>query len=105
MGSMKDLLGDQTMVFPTPAPAHAFGGKTYEPARDYLRLTGQLEAVYKLMLDGQWHTLTQIQNCVGGSEAAISARLRDLRKVEYGAHDIRKRCVAGGLWEYRMEGK
>ena len=39
---MKDLFGHE----PQPPPRKAFDGKTYEPVRDYVRLTGQLERVF-----------------------------------------------------------
>ena len=35
---MKDLFGHN----PQPSPRKAFDGKTYEPTRDYVRLSGQL---------------------------------------------------------------
>lgn len=95
MSSMKDLLGD------TPYPSVAFDGETYEPKKDYRRLKRQLDAVYELMKDGRWRTLAQIQAVVAGSEAAISARLRDLRKEQHGGFDVqRRRMMGGGLFEY-----
>jgi hypothetical protein len=36
-----------------------------------------------LMRDGQWRTLAEIVALVGGTEAGVSARLRDLTKPEY----------------------
>jgi hypothetical protein len=54
------------------------------------------------MADGRWRTLGEIQAACGGSEAAVSARLRDLRKVRHQSHIVERRRVAGGLWEYRV---
>ena len=85
-----------------PQPDRAFSGETYEPELDYERLNGQLSRVYRLMRDGQWRTLEQIAVAARGSPAAISARLRDFRKDKYGAHDVERRRVAGGLFEYRL---
>ncbi|QIO34346.1 hypothetical protein [Bradyrhizobium sp. 1(2017)] len=99
MGSMKDKLGD---IPYSPVPVQAFDGATYEAGGDYLRLTGQLARVYSLMKDGQWRSLQQIADVAGGSEAACSARLRDLRKPKYGAHNVLRTRVTGGLWRYRM---
>ena len=80
-----------------------FDGKTYEPALDHARLTSQLDRVRELMRDGQWRTLHDILVAVdGASEAAISARLRDLRKAKFGLFHVERRRVAGGLFEYRV---
>jgi hypothetical protein len=62
-----------------------------------------MERVYKLMTDGAWHTLPELAKAVQGSEAGVSARLRDLRKARFGGHVVDKRRVEGGLWEYRLE--
>lgn len=81
--------------------APAFGGVTYDHARDYYRLSSMLIRVQAVMTDGHWHTLPDLAQRVGGSEAAISARLRDLRKAKYGGHTVERRYVHRGLWEYR----
>ncbi len=85
-----------------PQPDKAFDGSTYDAARDYARLTGQLKRVFDLMADGRWRTLRDVADVAGGSEAACSARLRDLRKPKYGAHIIEHDCIGRGLWRYRM---
>ena len=79
-----------------------FDGATYEPAHDQARLSTQLGAVKALMGDGRWRTLTQIRAAVGGSEAGVSARLRDLRKPRFGGYTVERQRVDGGLYEYRM---
>lgn len=81
-----------------------FSGSTYDRAIDGPRLSTQLEAVRDLMVDGVWRTLAQIQTAIGrGSEAAISARLRDLRKDKFGSYQVdRRRRGETGLWEYRV---
>ena len=43
----------------------------------------ELERTLYLMRDGQWRTLAEIVVLVGGTEAGISARLRDITKPEY----------------------
>lgn len=83
-------------------PSVAFDGATYDPEKDHKRLRGQLERVYSLMQDNRWRTLSQIADEAGGSEASISARLRDLRKEQYGGHVIERERVSGGLFRYRM---
>ena len=77
-----------------------FDGKTYDPDLDRDRLRTQLERVYALMLDGRFHSLAEIADKVGGSEASVSARLRDLRKPRFGSNSVRRMRVAGGLWVY-----
>lgn len=82
--------------------APKFDGKTYEEEHDRKRLEGQLERVRKVMLDRRWHTIPELAKLVGGSEAGVSARLRDLRKPKFGGHEIERERVAGGLFRYRM---
>lgn len=69
---------------------------------DEKRLTGQLERVFTLMSDGTWRTLAEIARAVGGSEAGVSARLRDLRKPRWGRHTVERARRGPGLWEYRL---
>ena len=80
-----------------------FDGPDVTPA-DTERLAGQLGRVHSLMRDGQWRTLEAIAQAVGGSEAGVSARLRDLRKARFGGHQVERRRLTGGLWEYRVVG-
>lgn len=79
-----------------------FDGGTYDSAMDESRLTCQLEKVKHLMMDGYWRTLAEIQAVCGGSEAGISARVRDLRKQRCGGHKVERRRVVGGVWQYRV---
>ncbi len=79
-----------------------FGGSTYREARDGERLRGLLLRVYSAMSDGQWHTLSELAQKCGGSEASVSARLRDLRKPRFGGYTVDRRRVSGGLFEYRV---
>lgn len=98
MSGFKDSLGD--ILYRS-----IFDGKTYEPSRDYVRLKGQMLAVFDLMADGQWRSLRQIADIVEGSEAAVSARLRDLRKEKFGAHVVDRKHVGCGLHLYRVKPK
>lgn len=98
MGGIKDRLGDVPYV----APTRAFDGSTYEPRTDYARLSGQLQRVAAFMADHQFHTLDEIVRAAGGTEASVSARLRDFRKPKYGARLVERRRVAGGLFRYRL---
>ena len=80
----------------------AFGGQTYLPKRDGARLSHQLSAVKTLMLDGQWRSLSQISVHTGSPQTSVSARLRDLRKREFGGLAVERRHVSSGLYEYRV---
>lgn len=88
-----------------------FDGTTFNEKRDGTRLLGQLKRVRELMSDGVWRTLGEIHAIVGGSEAGISARLRDLRKEKFGARKVQRRRRNRGnsgpdpksaLWEYAV---
>ena len=52
-----------------------------EPAAE-ARLDRLLDRVRSLMQDGEWRTLTEINEECGGTETSVSARLRELRRVE-----------------------
>lgn len=82
--------------------ALVFDGPSITP-EDTHRLGRQLERVKALMSDGNWRTLKAIAEAVGGSEAGVSARLRDLRKPRFGGLCVSRRRVDGGLWEYRVQ--
>lgn len=75
-----------------------FRGKTLE-AEDVPRLTRQLDRVRGLMADERWRTLSQIARACNGSEASVSARLRDLRREGY---TVERERVNGGLFRYRV---
>lgn len=79
-----------------------FDGRTFSPAEDGERLTTQLERVRERMADGRWWTIAELTAAVGGSEAGVSARIRDLKKARFGAFNIERERVEGGLWRYRM---
>lgn len=88
----------------SPPPSVAFDGATYDWRQDHARLKSQLHRVYTFMSDGGWHTLSDISAYgINGSEASVSARLRDLRKEQYGGHEIDRERVEGGLFRYRMK--
>lgn len=90
----------QPTLFEKPLP---FAGQTYDYEKDCKRLTGQLQRVREAMKSGEWFTLSKLQGIVGGSEAGISARIRDLRKASFGGYNVERRRVAeSGLWEYRI---
>ncbi|MGA7887634.1 MAG: hypothetical protein WCA44_18010 [Acidobacteriaceae bacterium] len=81
-------------------------GSTLDPVQDLPRLQSQQKRVEALMADGQWRTLAKIvkemqrRHGVFCGEAAISARLRDMRR---GGWTIERQRVTpkSGLWMYR----
>lgn len=82
-----------------------FDGVTIDPELDHVRLGGQMQRVYYWMKDGQWRTLHQLAIIASGTEASVSARLRDLRKPQWGEHTVEKRRDTEedvGLWYYRL---
>ncbi len=89
-----------------------FGGATYEPIHDEKRLTGQLERVKSVVLDGKWRTVSTIQKAIQSihgkhdTEGGIGARLRDLRKAQFGGYTVNRRRSgdpASGHFEYQVE--
>lgn len=82
-----------------------FHGSTFSPADDGARLTRQLDLVRRCLSDGDYWTLTALASVTGGSEAGVSARIRDLRRPEHGGYVISKERVSGGLWRYQMTGR
>ncbi len=79
-----------------------FGGDTYDPEQDKDRLLTVLGRVRDVMFDGQWHTLDELVGRCGGSNASVSARIRDLRKKRFGSYIVERRRVHNGLWAYRL---
>lgn len=82
-----------------------FGGATYDEHDDGARLASLLDRVRELMDDGKWRTLREIVVEVGGSEGGVSARLRDMRKAQFGGVEVERRRrgdPANGLHEYRV---
>jgi len=79
-----------------------FDGRTYDQEKDGERLRRLFDRVFALMRDGEWRTLAEIQQVTGGSEASVSARLRDFRKKKFGGHGWGRRRREGALWEYQV---
>ena len=80
-------------------------GQTCDQVKDGERLDRLLDRVRNVLSDGKRHRLAELARATRGSEAGVSARIRELRLPEHGGHTINKRLVEGesGLWEYRME--
>lgn len=83
-------------------PSPAFQGSTYQAAVDFARLSSNLQRVYWKLLDGDWHSASELRQ-VGGAEA--TRRARDLRGAVWGPLKIERRPAdqAAGKWEYRLD--
>jgi len=82
-----------------------FAGACYEPLCDEIRLKKQSLRIFRLMADGEWRTLPEINDATRDPPASISAQLRHFRKKRFGCHLVDKRHRgddAGGLWEYHL---
>ena len=71
--------------------------------------TTHIQAVYNVLSDGTWWSPFSVQNAVAHktgnyySESSTGARIRDLRKLEYGAYTIEKKKETGKRYYlYRM---
>jgi len=79
---------------------------TYVPSLDEERIDNQRQRVWAAM-GTAWRTLEEVAFKTGVPEASVSARLRDLRRPEYGAHAVERRRRGDpkrGLHEYRVLG-
>lgn len=82
-----------------------FDGKTYDPKFDRDRMENLLGRVWDALAGFRWWTLAELKTECGGSEAGVSARIRDLRKPRFGGHIVERRRrgdPSRGLWEYRL---
>ena len=94
-------------VYDLSQPARRFQGETFDARLDGARLTRQYDRVFAALAADRerWWTLRELADVAGGSEAGVSARLRDYRKEANGSHAIeRRRRGEGrpGLFEYRL---
>lgn len=79
-----------------------FDGETFDPERDGSRLAVQTKAVFAVMKDGQFRTLSSLAQMTGAPEASVSARLRDLRKPRFGGHTVNREYLGRGLFQYQL---
>jgi len=79
-----------------------FNGADYVAARDFTRLTTQIQRVFACMRDSNWRTLGEISRATGDPEASVSAQLRHLRKQRFGSHTINRNHIGNGLYKYQL---
>lgn len=89
---------------PEPQFDH-FGGETYDPVRDQVRLSKQQAAVLEVMRDGRWRTSAEVAKAIGAkpeSYSAVTARIRDIRKIYQSDSAVESKNIGGGKWIYRL---
>jgi hypothetical protein len=65
-------------------------------------------AIKRAMNGKGWQTLWVIGSRVFSSSRmlmepqTVSARVRDLRKEQYGGHDVQRRYAGNGIYEYKL---
>jgi predicted transcriptional regulator len=69
---------------------------------DELRFKQQVVRVAAYMADSQWRSLRAIAAALNLPVQSVSARLRDLRKERYGTHEVERRPLMKGVYEYRL---
>lgn len=79
-----------------------FNGSNYSRKQDDSRLTAQYRRIFKLMKDGQFRTLAEIEGATEDPQASISAQLRHMRKARFGAHQVSKFYLGEGLYVYQL---
>lgn len=77
-----------------------FGGTTHKKT-DQPRFSAQLDKVLDLMSDGAFRTLSGISSQLSIPETSASARLRDLRKPQFGAFQV-TRVRQDNLYLYQV---
>jgi biotin operon repressor len=78
---------------------------TFEARHDRERLAHLLGLVLDALRTGAWLTLEEIRTrCGCGSEAGISARIRELRTLGFTVDRRRRHAPTRGLFEYRLVG-
>lgn len=81
-----------------------------DPLIDCDPLTSQIAAIFHLMKDQEWRTLSEIEDILTElypgkyfPQASISAQLRNLEKQEFGWQTKNKRRREGfRVWEYQI---
>ena len=69
---------------------------------DGVKLKGKMLLLFEMMKSGQWVTSEPVMRRIDCKEAAATARIRDLRKPQYGGHTVNTE-LRGGVWHYQLE--
>lgn len=73
--------------------------------QDGPHLNPQLDSVWQAVRDGAWRGLEEIAALAGCPPASASARLRDLRKAQFGGWDVERAYAGNKSWRYRVREK
>ena len=60
------------------------------------------QILFNLMKGGEWFTLQQLTELVGGSESGVSAAVRRFRRARYGGHTVNKQKISKNLFQYQL---
>ena len=71
-------------------------------ASDHTRLGKQIQRVFDVLSDGQWHTVPEVARRTGDPENSVAAQCRNLRKPKHGGHTIERRRT-GNYYEFRLK--
>ena len=71
-------------------------------AADRKKRTSQRQGVWATIKSGRWIDLYDLRARVKGSDAALTARIRDLRKKAHGKHKVLCERFADGVYRYRL---
>jgi hypothetical protein len=52
------------------------------------KLKGKMRRQFQVMQGGDWFTLEQLREIIGGLDSTISANIRTYRKEPYGSHTV-----------------
>lgn len=77
-----------------------FHGQTFDFGEDYGRLKNNTQRVFATLMDGEWHTASELRE-VGGER--WSARVRQLREPQMGGLIVEAERLEGGVWKYRLD--
>lgn len=71
-------------------------------AADKRKRTTQRQGVWSAIKSGSWIDVAALRRRARGSDSALTARIRDLRKKANGAHKVLCERFADGVWRYRL---
>jgi len=80
-----------------------FDGADVVHERDSPRLTTQLETIRRMMMNGRWWTVAELEYATGHPGTSISAQIRNLKKSRFGSWKVDRRYEGNGLYSFRLD--
>lgn len=80
-------------------------GETFNRERDRDRLDTAASRIFARMQDRKWYTIQKLAKVGRCSENTATARVRDLRKPQFGGWIVDRRHEGEGKWVYRWTGE